>query len=78
MKKGSLCVVNPPNIFLKVLGDYNNNNNNNQDVFGERERSLRFLFGQQWFSPCNAPKDAIFVSFFLFFFYCSVMNSDLN
>lgn len=71
MKKGSLCVVNPPNIFLKVLGDY-------QDVFGERERSLRFLFGQQWFSPCNAPKDAIFVSFFLFFFYCSVMNSDLN
>lgn len=71
MKKGSLCVVNPLNIFLKVLGDY-------QDVFGERERSLRFLFGQQWFSPCNAPKDAIFVSFFLFFFYCSVMNSDLN
>lgn len=71
MKKGSLCVVNPPNIFLKVLGDY-------QDVFGERERSLRFLFGQQWFSPCNAPKDAIFVSLFLFFFYCSVMNSDLN
>lgn len=71
MKKGSLCVVNPPNIFLKVLGDY-------QDVFGERERSLCFLFGQQWFSPCNAPKDAIFVSFFLFFFYCSVMNSDLN
>lgn len=68
MKKGSLCVVNPPNIFLKVLGDH-------QDVFGERERSLRFLFGQQWFSPCNAAKDAIFVSFF---FYCSVMNSDLN
>lgn len=61
MKKGSLCVVNPPNIFLKVLGDY-------QDVFGERERSLRFLFGQQWFSPCNAPKDAIFVSFFSFLF----------
>lgn len=61
MKKGSLCVVNPPNIFLKVLGDY-------QDVFGERERSLRFLFGQQWFSPCNAPKDAIFVSFFFSFF----------
>lgn len=72
MKKGSLCVVNPPNIFLKVLGDH-------QDVFGERERSLRFLFGQQWFSPCNAPKDAIFVSLFFFFFmYCSVMNSDLN
>ena len=67
-KKFYFWLISPQNLIPKVLGVI-------KMFFGKCEMSLCVLFGQQWFSPCNSPMDAISAQSLS---YCGIVNTDLN
>ena len=67
-KKFHFCPINPQNIFPSVLGII-------KMFCGKCDTGLCGLLGEQRFSPCNSPMDAIFAQSL---FYCWIMNTDLK